>query len=317
MHSHHSHSGDYVAHAQDTLESITQRAIDMGFETFCLTEHMPRLDNKFLYPEEEEQNFSISTLEDKFLNFHKHAIELQQDKIQQGSKTKFLVGLEVEGINEAHIDYTVEILSKHHFDMTVGSVHFVKEFPIDYGRPKWESARDASGGLRGLFKEYYALQSKVLTKLKPLIVGHFDLIRLFSHEDDLDETTGKFLKDIVIENDWPEVWEQIVENLKFIKSYGGILELNSAAIRKGWSTPYPRTDITNAAVKYGGGRFALSDDSHSIAQVGLNFHKVKDYIVNDIKVDSIFYLDLEDGKTVIKEKSIKEFTESSFWEQYK
>lgn len=52
MHSHHSHSGDYVMHAKDHLEDIVLRAIEMGFTTYCLTEHIPRNNPEDMYPEE-------------------------------------------------------------------------------------------------------------------------------------------------------------------------------------------------------------------------------------------------------------------------
>jgi histidinol-phosphatase (PHP family) len=50
--SHHSHSGEFCpSHAYDTLEEMIQTAIARRMEVFCLTEHMPRLDED-LYPEE-------------------------------------------------------------------------------------------------------------------------------------------------------------------------------------------------------------------------------------------------------------------------
>lgn len=49
--SHHSHSGQFCAHAKGTLEEMIQAAIAKGFHTFALTEHIPR-GNEDLYPEE-------------------------------------------------------------------------------------------------------------------------------------------------------------------------------------------------------------------------------------------------------------------------
>lgn len=317
MHSHHSHSGDYVAHATDTLEGITARAIEMGFETFCLTEHMPRIDSKYLYPEEIEQNFTLETLEQKFDNYYAHAKKLQKEKRDNGCKTHFLVGLEVEGINDAHIEHTAKILEKYDVDMIVGSVHFVNEVPIDFDRANFERARYLSGGVRALFKDYFELQYNVLSKLQPIVVGHFDLIRLFCSDDDFDRTTGLKIKDLDLQKDWPDIYGLITRNLRFIKSYGGIVEVNSAAIRKGWTTPYPKLDVAQAVIKYCDGRFCLSDDSHAISQVGLNYHKVKRYVIDELKLQQIYYLDLDDsGKTVVKSKPIDEFDQSEFWEQY-
>ncbi len=49
--SHHSHSGQFCSHGEDTLEGIVQTAIGKKMQTFALTEHMPREDVD-LYPEE-------------------------------------------------------------------------------------------------------------------------------------------------------------------------------------------------------------------------------------------------------------------------
>lgn len=49
--SHHSHSGQFCSHGEDTLEVIVRTAIQKKMQTFALTEHMPREDTD-LYPEE-------------------------------------------------------------------------------------------------------------------------------------------------------------------------------------------------------------------------------------------------------------------------
>lgn len=49
--SHHSHSGQFCAHAQDTLEGVVKTAIEKNMQVFALTEHMPR-EKQDMYPEE-------------------------------------------------------------------------------------------------------------------------------------------------------------------------------------------------------------------------------------------------------------------------
>lgn len=49
--SHHSHSGQFCGHAQNTLEEMVQTAIAKGFHMFSLTEHIPRPREDF-YPGE-------------------------------------------------------------------------------------------------------------------------------------------------------------------------------------------------------------------------------------------------------------------------
>lgn len=104
--------------------------------------------------------------------------------------------------------------------------------PIDYDRPMYEQARELAGGTdERLFEDYFDAQLDMLQQLQPLVVGHFDLIRLKSDDMERSFTT------------WPGVWSRILRNLDFIASYGGMLELNSAALRKGMTEPYPKAEI--------------------------------------------------------------------------
>lgn len=49
--SHHSHSGEFCAHATGTLEEMVRTAIAREMRVYALTEHMPR-DIEDFYPEE-------------------------------------------------------------------------------------------------------------------------------------------------------------------------------------------------------------------------------------------------------------------------
>jgi len=49
--SHHSHSGQFCGHAQNSLEQMVRAAIAKNMQVFALTEHMPR-EEEDLYPEE-------------------------------------------------------------------------------------------------------------------------------------------------------------------------------------------------------------------------------------------------------------------------
>lgn len=70
-----------------------------------------------------------------------------------------------------------------------------------------------------------------------------------------------------------------------------------------------------------GGRFCLSDDAHSVEQVGLNFHVVLQYI-ESLGIEELCYLeklpmgqiavDVLGGLKVYKQ-NIEEFKQEPFW----
>lgn len=114
----------------------------------------------------------------------------------------------------------------------MGSIHHLHTVPIDFDQPMYEQARELAGGTdERLFEDYFDAQFDMLQQLQPLVVGHFDLIRLKS--DDMERSFKT----------WPGVWKRILRNLDLVASYGGMLELNGAALRKGMSEPYPKAEI--------------------------------------------------------------------------
>jgi histidinol-phosphatase (PHP family) len=72
-----------------------------------------------------------------------------------------------------------------------------------------------------------------------------------------------------------------------------------------------------------GGRFCLSDDSHGLDQVGLNYHRVLEF-VDKVGISTLHYLDLADGeadtpvdprfpRTVVRSVAVNEVKEMAFW----
>lgn len=146
---------------------------------------------------------------------------------------RILVGTEVDWIRSSSKDFIQNLLSNYQFQLFIGSVHHVHSIPIDYSTELFAEARKLSGGsTEKLFEDYFDLQYEMLKALKPPIVGHFDLIRLKSENPNVSFAA--------IEG----VWRKIHRNLAFTVNYGGILELNSAALRKGLQEPYPNAEIS-------------------------------------------------------------------------
>ncbi|KZM20545.1 Histidinol-phosphatase [Ascochyta rabiei] len=259
--SHHSHSGQFCGHAKNNLEEVVQAAIAKGFHSFALTEHIPRALVDF-YPEETDSHTeeSLVTL---FDDYYTEAVRLRDSYSNQ---IQILIAFESEWIRPSSLDIIQDILHKYTFDFFMGSIHHTHTIPIDFDRAMYEQARVKAGGTdEKLFEDYFDEQYDMLQALRPPVVGHFDLIRLFSDH-----------KDTAFEG-MDGVWNKMKRNLQYIASYGGLLEFNSAGLRKGLAEPYPCLPVTKMFSSMGGG-FVLSDDSHGIEQIGTNYPRLLEYI---------------------------------------
>jgi histidinol-phosphatase (PHP family) len=168
----------------------------------------------------------LHALFDKF--YHK-AVAL---RTKYKSQIRILVGFETEYIRPETISSVKALLQKYSFDYCVGSIHHVLGIPIDYNYQLWEKARQKCGGTdESLFAKYFDEQYDLLVQVKPLVVGHFDVIRLWSPD--------KMIK----LSQWPSVWNKVSRNIETVIQYGGVFELNSAAFRKGFEEAYPTSEI--------------------------------------------------------------------------
>jgi len=303
MWSHHSHSGQYCNHAQDSLEDIVLEAIRMGFTKFALTEHMHRQNEADLYPDELEKGIALDSLERLFAAYFIHARDI---KSKYKHKIEIFVGFEIEYIRLESLDFIKSIIETFCPDFIVGSIHHVGGIPIDYNQELWTKAMQKAGGSEEmLYAQYFDEQFSILQELRPAVVGHFDLIRLFAPDSKVDF------------QQWPVVWQKITRNISFISDYEGLVEINSSSLRKGWDEPYPRRDIAQLVISCRG-RFTLSDDCHSIAHVGLNYHKVKDY-VQSLGISELYCLNTDENGQLEKQRVAlsERWWKNDFWTRAK
>ncbi|SCU78892.1 LAMI_0A06436g1_1 [Lachancea mirantina] len=329
MHSHHSHSGDYVAHGVDGLEAIVTRVSELGFDVYCMTEHMPRIDQKYLYPEEitGDSSADLKLLQQKFIEYLAHATKVKN----RGLRTEFIIGMEVEGCDLKHIDYAQSLMQRHSDVMKfcVGSVHHVNQIPLDFDQQCWyQCLKSCGNSVRQLMVTYLELQFELLTRLKPQVVGHFDLFRLYCpNELVVDSRSGERVPDgsefgvrvgeLSLVEQWPEVKSLALRNLEFVACYGGLLELNSSGLRKKLQDPYPGRDFAQLAKQVPGTRFVLSDDAHAVSQVGVCYDQVLEYIDKVLKLDNLYFLcETQSGKLCVNSMDLEQVKSHPFWQRF-
>ncbi|GAA5984228.1 hypothetical protein JCM10908_006101 [Rhodotorula pacifica] len=276
--SHHSHSGQFCCHAKGTLAEVVEEAIDQGFTTFGLSEHVPRYSEEHFYPEE-----SHLTVQDLMDTFEAYLVEAHRLKEEHAEKCDLLVGLETEYIDEDGLIRLEQLLEKHtgKIEYLVGSVHHCDAAPIDFDKERFDACHSSQPGdsdrarLEHLLGIYFDNQYKILSRLQPEVVGHFDLCRLYYPDTDFKA--------------FPAVWARIERNIDFAVSYGALFEINASAFRKGWQTAYPGADVFDLIARKGG-RFTLSDDSHGPQAVGLNYDRAYRYM-SDRRLGALWRLE--------------------------
>lgn len=121
----------------------------------------------------------------------------------------------------------------------------MRSIPIDFDAATYQRAIDACGGTEeALWLEYYRELGGLVRGARARVVGHVDLVRLFSGEEgrDLRVCWGG------------RVWEAVVAVLREVRRGGGWLECNTSGLRKGLGEPYPGRVVAEVSLFKGEGK---------------------------------------------------------------
>ncbi len=247
---HGGHSGQFCCHAKDSLEEIIQAYVEKGFLSVGITEHVPPVDDTFLYPDELTLGLTADDLFQRFADYMK---EIKRLRHLFRDKIRIFIGFETETVT-GYIDHTRSLIKQFKPDYIVGSVHHVRDICFDYSQKAYGRLARQCGSVETMYLEYFDLQYEMIKALKPFIVGHFDLIRIY------DTDYANRMKQ-------PRILGKIQRNLILIQKLGLALDLNLRPLARGESTPYLTRDIL-AKAKELGIWVIPGDDSHSKTQAG-------------------------------------------------
>ncbi len=255
---HGGHSGEFCAHAADSLEAVINAYIDRGFSWVGITEHMPAPEDRFVYDDEKQAGFDAESLLERFSRYIESSRNL---KNKYRDRIEIIVGFETETYSGS--DTFVQTLrSRFKPEYIVGSIHHAGDREIDYTPELYLEAAELLGGLDALYCRYFDEQYAMIDTLRPGVVGHFDLVRIFDADFRARLTR-------------PAIKQRIDRNLDLIARYGLILDCNLRGFGRpgsAYAEPYPSREILAAAIERG---IAVvpGDDSHGARSVGRNYEQ--------------------------------------------
>jgi len=247
---HGGHSGQFCNHARDLLEDIVLQYIELGFKRVGITEHIPPVNDDFLYPEEKALHLTAVDLNKRFENYFK---TLNHLKKKYSAEIKLFAGMETEAYT-GYIPHVKRLISTFQPDYIVGSVHHIHDIYFDYSREDYDKAAAVCGSYEALYETYFDRQHEMIQALKPFVVGHFDLIRIY------DQAYAKRLLN-------PKIQEKVLRNLRLIKSLNLVMDFNLRPLARGEKEPYLTDSVLNA-VKEMDIPVVPGDDSHGVNEAG-------------------------------------------------
>ncbi|KAJ2786902.1 hypothetical protein GGI15_001171 [Coemansia interrupta] len=271
----HTHSGQFCKHASGSLEDVVKQAVARKMLVLGLSEHVPRSRAQDLYPEEDGM-----TPTDLHTAFAAYVAEARRLRAKYAGQIEIMIGAETEYITCTSLAETKRLREQFDLDYIVGSLHHIDEMPLDFSQPLYADIVEHFGGDRaGMFKRYFELQYELLRELKPEVIGHFDLVRIF-------HPYGDHVVDPLCESD--EVRRLAVRNIEYAIGYGAIFEINSRAWKKGLRDAYPQRDMLREILERGG-RVTISDDSHGPDDVCMHYGRLLGYL-REMGIDRLHYL---------------------------
>ncbi len=249
---HGGHSGEFCCHAEDRLADIIEQYIRMGFRQVGITEHIPPVHDRFLYPEEIERGLTPDLLFQRFAVYFATLRQLQAD---MAGRIRIFAGMETEAFT-GYLPYVRHLKDEFSPDYIVGSVHHAADICFDYSPQTYNAAVAACGSVQDLYLAYFDRQFEMIDAVRPFVVGHFDLVRI--HDPHYRERVVQ-----------PEIAAKIDRNLDLIKDLNLVMDLNLRPLARGEAEPYPTRSILEK-IRSRQIPMVPGDDSHGVTQAGVH-----------------------------------------------
>ncbi|MCL2235311.1 MAG: histidinol-phosphatase HisJ family protein [Defluviitaleaceae bacterium] len=233
----------YSPDSHASIESMAQRAVDLGIEEIVFTDHI-----NFSYPSGEME--SRTSLEARLLRINKLKEEF-------AGRLSILTGAEI-GLRLFTSGVTNHIADNYDFDILIASIHEVGKHSI--ADPKYYENRTRQTA----YAEYYEhMLHAIKTTHAWDILGHMDYIKRYCTYVSHGFTYG---------GEW--VLDVVDEILKYVIYSGKGLEVNTSGIFR-VNEVYPSQNILERYLDLGGEIFTVGSDAHHPRQIARGFGEAR------------------------------------------
>ena len=240
------HTHTTFSDGKNTPEEVVQYAIANGLQSLGFSDHgFMHFDQRYCMTDTAGYIKEIKRLKEKYA-----------DKIQ------VYLGVEEDAGDPVNRDDFAYIIGSYHNVFFQGQ-HYAFDSNYEYFSNCLKLFQNDAFALA---KAYYDYFLEYLTKRKPDVIGHFDLITKFDEKE-----KKRYLDD-------ERYWEIAENYLKEALKVGSIFEVNTGLITRGYRTaPCPHERLLKI-IAQNGGKVTLSSDSHRAEHICAHFEEMKELL---------------------------------------
>lgn len=252
---------DFSQDAQGSMEEYCRRALELGLEEICFTTHHEcdpvRRDREFVRVGEERMTTDSEWPVAYFAEINRVRRQFPGLVIKAGVEVGYEMG--VEGI-------VSDFLAAYPFDFVLGAVHLIDHIAL------------TSGG------EVETFQAAFGHRPAEYVIGrYFDYVRAAAGSGLFDclahlDIYRKYVQPMYGPEFSDSAARQMDSTLEFIARSKVGLEVNTSALRRGDSEPYPALSVLHRARDAGITVFTIGSDAHKPQDLGTGLDKATRFL---------------------------------------
>ncbi len=175
----------------------------------------------------------------------------------KAARLPIVIGLEVD-YYEGEMDVVADLLGGYPFDVLLGSIHWIQDWPFDHVGDAFVQSRWDEIGIAGAWEAYTRALEELAATRSVDVLAHPDLIKVAGHLPAVPE----------------EFYDRIAEAAR---DSAIVAEVSSAGWRKPVGEAYPAPYLLDKFARYGVD-ITTASDAHSLGDVSFKSSELRSYV---------------------------------------